>query len=211
MHKFNHAPVSQKKLHPGSAMGLSRLEVLSIANRSVFLQSPEDEQVYEAVCAASCILQPAVGDQVLVHLDGPDQPAYILAVLTRANPEDAHELVLSNAVRLKASDTHLQINAPSFGVCAEQGELRIDRFNGVYKEVTEQADTVSLVANQVKHTIGRFMGRMRDSFRLIEGLDRTQASNIDQTAQYQLSLNADITKVNAEHVVKVQAKKIDLG
>ena len=211
MDKLNHAPVTQTTPHPSGAIGLSRLDVLSISNRSVFVQAPEDEQVYEAVCAASCTLQPAVGDQVLVHLDGPDQPAYILAVLIRANPDDAHEFVLSNAVRLKANDTHLQISAPSFGVCAEQGELRIDRLNGIYKEVNEQAGTVSLVANQVKHTIGRFIGRMRDSFRLIEGLDRTQASNIDQTAQYQLSLNADITKINAEHVVKVQSKKIDLG
>ena len=211
MHKFNHAPVTQTKPHPSGALGLTRLEVLSIANRSVFLQSSEDEQVYEAICAVSCTLQPAVGDQVLVHLDGPNQPAYILAVLTRANPDDTHEFVLSKAVRLRANDTHLQINVPSFGVSAEQGELRIDRLKGIYKEVTEQADAVSLVANQVKHTIGRFIGRMRDSFRLIEGLDRTQASNIDQTARYQLSLNADITKVNAEHVVKVQAKKIDLG
>ena len=211
MHKFNHAPVTQTKPHPSGAMGLSRLDVLSIANRSIFLQSVEDEQVYEAVCAASCTLQPAVGDQVLVHLDGSDQPAYILAVLTRANPDDTHEFVLSDAVRLKANGAHLQINAPSFGVCAKQGDLRVDRLNGMYKEVTEQADTVSLVANQVQHTIGQFIGRMRDSFRLIEGLDRTQASNIDQTAQYQLSLNADITKINAEHVVKVQAKKIDLG
>lgn len=198
-------------MQPTVSAGLSRFDVLSVSDRHVYIQQPDDTKIYEAIRAASCLLEPTCGDQVLVHFDGPDQPAYVIAVLARADQSHEQSFKLSDSVGLVARENHLQINVQSFGISAEQGNFKIDCFNGTYQQVTEQADSVSLVAKEVNHKIGRFMARLRDSFRLIEGLDRTQASNIDQTAQYQISLNADITKVNAEHVVKVQAKKIDLG
>lgn len=200
-----------KSMPMGTSVGLARFEVLSVTGQSVYIRQPDDAQVYQATRAASCLLEPVSGDQVLVHLDGPDQPAYVIAVLARSDHTQEQSFKLSDSVDLVALGGHLQINAQSFGISAGQGDFKIDRLKGTYKQVTEQADSVSLVANEATHKVGRFVSRLRDSFRLIEGLDRTQASNIDQTALYQISINADITKVNAEHVVKVQAKKIDLG
>lgn len=191
--------------------GLSRFDVLYVTDRHIYIRRPDEPQVYEAMRAASCLLEPASGDQVLVHIDQPDKPAYVVSVLVRADQQREQYFKLNDSVGLVARENHLQINAQSFGISAEQGDFTIGHFNGTYNQVTEQAGSVSFVADEATQQVGRFVTRLRDSFRLIEGLDRTQASNIDQTALYQISLNADITKVNAQHVVKVQAKKIDLG
>ncbi|HEY7803662.1 MAG TPA: DUF3540 domain-containing protein [Orrella sp.] len=211
MHNVKRIRSTEVPMQPTVSAGLSRFDVLSVSDRYVYVQQPDDTKIYEAIRAASCLLEPTCGDQVLVHFDGSDQPAYVIAVLARADQSHERSFKLSDSVVLVTSVNHLQINAQSFGISSEQGDFKIDRLNGTYRHVTEQADSVSLVANEATHKVGRFVSRLRDSFRLIEGLDRTQASNIDQTALYQISMSADITKVSAQHVVKVQAKKIDLG
>jgi len=211
MRNVNLSQASVASVQANATLGLARFEVLSVDSGSVYIKQMGDDRIFEAVCAVSCILEPVAGDQVLVHLDGLDQPAFVIAVLVRTKPACETSYRLSDTVSFVADKNQLKINAPSFGISAVQAKLEIDQLQGIYKEVTQAAESVSLVAGEATHKVGRFIARLRDSFRFIEGLDRTQAGNIDQSAQYQISLDADITKVNAQHVVKVQAKKIDLG
>lgn len=194
---------------PGDSLG--RYEVVSVRHDGVDVVSQDGTELFNAICAASCLLEPAVGDQVLIHRDTASQDAYILAVLVRPSRQSLRQYVLSESVRLQANHEHLQIHSTTLGIQATSGEFKIDQFSGIYQHVSERANSVSLVANQVKHSVGRFFSRLRDSFRLIEGVDRTQAANIHQTAEHQILLKSDMTKIRSEHVVKVDAKKIDLG
>lgn len=190
--------------------GLSRFIVKEIVQGAVILQRDGDEQSLQATCSASCLLQPLSGDEVLVYLDHTEEENFVLAVLKRGAQAPRH-YALSDNVNLLAQDGHLHIVGHAVDLTAAQSEFKIDRFEGVYKDKSEKAESITTVANLVRHQIGRVISRIRNSFRLIEGLDRTQAANIQQTAEHQILLRSDFTRLRSEHVVKVEAKKIDLG
>lgn len=194
----------------GWSEGLSRFIVREIVQGGVILERVGDDQPLRATCSASCLLQPLPGDEVLVYLDHTEEEYFVLAVLKRT-AQTARQYALSNNVNLLALDGHLHIVGNTVNLTAAQSQFKIDRFEGVYKDKSEKADTITTVANLVRHQIDRVISRIRNSFRLIEGLDRTQAANIQQTAEHQILLRSDFTRLRSEHVVKVEAKKIDLG
>lgn len=195
----------------GQSELLAKHRVVGLVADSVVLQGDEEALAFDAKCAVSCLLKPMPGDLVLVHSDTVNDEHYVLAVLERPALAAEHEYVLAPGVSLKANDDQLQIHSESVDIQARRAEFRIDRFCADYNEISERAETVKLVATHVTHHVGRFIGRLRDSFRLVEGIDRTQATNIEQTAEHQMLLKSRITKIRAQHVVKVDAKKIDLG
>ena len=190
--------------------GLSRFTVKDVMPGEIILQCDGDDQSLRATCSASCLLQPLPGDEVLVYLDHHEEEYFVLAVLKRAAQAPRH-YALSDNVNLLAQDGHLHIVGNAVDLTAAKSEFKIDRFEGVYKDKSEKADTITTVANLVRHQIDRVISRIRNSFRLIDGLDRTQAANIQQTAEHQILLRSDFTKLRSEHVVKIEAKKIDLG
>lgn len=190
--------------------GLSRCIVQDVIQGEVILQGLCDEWSLRATCGASCLLQPQPGDQVLVHLDQDEREHFVLAVLKRGS-KTPNRYALSEQVNLLADGGHLRIMGHSVDLNANQSEFRIDQFRGIYKDKSEKADTITIVADLVRHQIGRLISKIRNSFRLIDGLDRTQAANIQQTAEHQILLRSNFTKLRSEHAVKVEAKKIDLG
>ncbi len=190
--------------------GLSRFFVKQMMQGEICLLQDDGGQSIRATCCASCLLQPLAGDEVLVYLDHTEKEYFVLAVLKRA-AHTPHRYSLSENVNLVAQNGHLHIAANAIELTADQGKFNIDRFEGIYKDKSEKADTMTTVANLVRHQIDRVISRIRNSFRLIEGLDRTQAANIQQTADHQILLRSDFTKLRSEHVVKVEARKIDLG
>lgn len=190
---------------------LVKHRVVGLVADSVVIRADNDSLAFDAKCAVSCLLKPIPGDLVLVHSDTTNDEHYVLAVLERPTSSVEQEYVLAPGVSLKATNDQLQIHSESLDIQASRAEFRIGRFTGVYNEMTERAQAVKLVATNVTHHVGRFMGRLRDSFRLVDGIDRTQATNIEQTAEHQLLLKSNITKIRSQHMVKVDAKKIDLG
>lgn len=194
----------------GGGNSLARFKIKDIVQGELILAGNSDDQPLRATCSASCLLQPLIGDEVLVYLDREEGDYFVLAVLKRAS-HIARQYALSENVNLLAQDGDLHIVGNALNLTAAKSEFKIDQFDGIYKDKSEKADTITTVAKLVRHQIDRVISRIRNSFRLIDGLDRTQAANIQQTAEHQILLRSDFTKVQSEHVVKVQAKKIDLG
>ncbi len=190
--------------------GLSRFTVKDIVQGEIILEGDDDGQTLRATCSASCLLLPLPGDHVLVYVDHAQEEYFVLAVLKRA-AQAPRQYTLSDNVNMLAHDGHLHIMGNAVDLTATQSEFKIDRFEGVYQHKSERAETITTVANLVRHQIDRVISRIRNSFRLIDGLDRTQAANIQQTAEHQIMLRSDFTKLRSVHVVKVEAKKIDLG
>jgi hypothetical protein len=193
------------------SLGLQRLVVIDVINDTVLLEGLDGETRLKATCAASCLLKPSLGDQVLVHVDSDEMEHFVLSILKRASDNAARHYLLAEDVSLRAESGCLQVNGHSINLEASEAQFKIDKFSGIYKDKSEKADSVLLVANLVKHQIGRVISKIRNSFRLIDGLDRTHASNIQQTAEHQILLKSSITKLRSEHAVKIDAKKIDLG
>lgn len=190
---------------------IGRFEVQGVTTQGYLLRSGDDEPATTATCAVSCLLEPIAGDQVLAYRDTGSHEVFILAVLTRSKASSHRSYAFSEAARLDVTGCNLKLQANSMQFEANEGDFKFKRFRGDYDQLSETANSVTLVAGELTQTIGRFWGRFRDFFKRVEGLDRTQASNIEQTAEHQLLLRSDFTKIRAKHVVKVDANKIDLG
>jgi hypothetical protein len=190
---------------------INRFQVLGVTPQGYLLVAANGDQTQCATCAVSCLLEPITGDQVLAFQDNETRETFILAVLTRSNANAHRSYAFSDAVRLEATDSDLKLQANSMHLEAAECNVKFQQFHGAYGHLSETANSASLVAGELTQSIGRFLGKFRDFFKRVDGLDRTQASNIEQTAAHQLLLRSDFTKIRSTHVVKIDANKIDLG
>jgi hypothetical protein len=195
---------------PVTESGLSRLVVTDVMDDVIIIQGLDGGPLLRSSCSASCLLNPLPGDLVLVHLDHESQAHFVLSVL-KQSAQRSRSYALGKEVSLLTDGSHLHIKAHAINLTATESEFRIERFQGIYQDKSERANTITVVANLVRHQIDRMIAKIRNSFRLIDGLDRTQAANIQHTAEHQILLKSSFTKLHSQHAVKVDAKKIDLG
>lgn len=183
-------------------------------------------QFSQAQAAASCLLEPAVGDTVLITHAEDDASCYILAILQRpAQAESGHlklpggnqiasdteglrlqanSLSLNAASRLDLSTAQLNINAVSAGVS-------IKHWQSWFDTVESCAVNVRFTAKTLSSQVGRLIQRLMESFRKVEGVDETRAQRIRVTAQNQHQIDAGHLTHTARGFVKIDGKQIDLG
>lgn len=208
--EFRNASSLKQLNFPSSYNGLSRLIVTDVIDDVILVEGQDGGPSLRTSLSASCILNPQLGDLVLVHLDHESQAHFVLAVL-KQSAQRSRSFSLGKEVSLLTEGSHLHIKAHAINLTATESEFRIERFQGIYQDKSERANTITVVANLVRHQIDRMIAKIRNSFRLIDGLDRTQAANIQHTAEHQILLKSSFTKLHSQHAVKVDAKKIDLG
>lgn len=207
---FRNASSLKQLNFPSSENGLSRLIVTDVTDDVILVEGQDGGPSLRTSLSASCILNPQLGDQVLVYLDHDSHEHFVLAVL-KQSVQNSSSYSLGKEVSLIAEGNQVHLKAHSINLTATESEFRIERFQGVYDDKSERANTMTVVANQVRHQIDRMIARIKNSFRIIDGLDRTQAANIQQTAEHQMLLKSSYTRLSSHYAVKVDAKKIDLG
>jgi hypothetical protein len=181
--------------------------------------------VYRASRAASCLLEPSVGDKVLLVTDteGAD---YVLAVLERAQAQGA-TLNLPANTEIRAAGGRLNvtardgINLQSPGEIGLQGgKLKVEALRG---DVTIQdlslvgdawrscVDRVKTVGKTFDSILERCHQRVSRSYRHVDELDQVKARQIDYQAETSLQLHAKYTLMTADELVKVDGEQIHLG
>ncbi|MEN5063138.1 DUF3540 domain-containing protein [Achromobacter aegrifaciens] len=155
----------------------------------------EDDGSYAVACdgriwtvqrAASCLLEPQPGDEVLIS--GPD-PAriYLIAVTVQADPArttlqaEGELLLRSGSIRMVARQLHATV-----------GEVRL-----VGRSYEAVMDRMTLMA--------------RLSQRSVSEMDQVRAGAIDFQAEQSARLHAAYTVVTGGDLVKVDAKQIHMG
>ncbi|WP_411885896.1 DUF3540 domain-containing protein [Polaromonas sp. YR568] len=181
--------------------------------------------VYRASRAASCLLEPSVGDKVLLVTDteGAD---YVLAVLERAQAQGA-TLNLPANTEIRAASGRLNVTARD-GISLQSpgeiglqgGKLKVEALQG---EVTIQdlslvgdawrscVDRVKTVGKTFDSILERFHQRVSRSYRHVDELDQVKARQIDYQAETSLQLHAKYTLMTADELVKVDGGQIHLG
>lgn len=178
-----------------------------------------------ALRAESCLLEPAVGDTVLLCTGGAGMAPYILAVLARAAPSRG-TLVLpgggalvgeAGCVRLTArsvelaGDERVKFGTPRLEVDALDGELRFARLGALAATLDAKVGTLSLIAASVSSRVGRLVQKARDCLRTTENLDETRAGRMRVKIDGRYQLDARHAALLAEGLVKIDGEKIDLG
>ncbi len=174
--------------------------------------------------ALGCLLQPALGDRVLVSLDG--EEGYILSVLERSQPQ-ASELRLSGDLHLNVAQGALSIETRD-GVLlnagamlavqtresllqAESAELCV----GTLSVSGERADSHWIEHNLQAHRVSEqatfHSAEYADAWRKVEGHEELAAGSVRQRIARDWSLSGETLDLFAEVTVALDADRIKLG
>lgn len=184
-----------------------------------------DGRAWHARQAASCLLVPQPGDQVLIS--GPDAArVYLIAVIEQADPgraqlETAGDMVLrsrsgsvalesAQAVRL-AGQQAVSIDTASLKVQAEDAHCVTGQMKYLGAEVAATIGTTRLVGKVYEAVMDRLSFLSRVSFRAAEEVEHVRAGSLDYRADKTARVHASYTMVTGENLVKVDAKQIHMG
>ena len=183
--------------------------------------SPELDRAQRA---ASCLIEPERGDKVLVsHVE--EGGAYILAVLSRAEPDKA-ELVLPGGVALQTEAGALTVRARKIDLQASEdatmqapnvtlgginGIVRFQRLEAAAQKMRAHFGAVHGMAQSMTSVVGRLVQRVGDSLRWIDDVDETRAGRVRVQVEDRFDVDARHASVRAAGQVKIDAEKIDLG
>jgi hypothetical protein len=175
--------------------------------------------------ATSCLVEPAVGDLVLVAAQSSGK-SYVLAVLEREAGAAATVAV--------EGDLTVRVGAGQFTVAAQEGvrlvsaaevsvasaAVRVDtRDAGVAVErlhflgsfVRAEVQKVKLVAESFDAVLDRWLLKVKRSYRTVEEFDQLRAARIDYVAEQEMNLHAKNALLTAEELVKVDGEQLHLG
>lgn len=203
-----------------------RGRVLGIEARTLTIES--GGRRYQAKRAVSCLVDPLVGDLVLVAVGDDDGAGHVLAVLERPEATRAGStLSVEGDLTLKTATGRVQIAAQegvdivtakdarvvagSVTVSASQGSLMVEAISVVGSVLKAEVDRVKVVGRALDHVFDRFTQRVKASYRTVEELDRLRAKNIDHVAEGTMKVHAREAVVTADGLVKMDAEQIHLG
>lgn len=196
--------------------------VIGVSGASIRVRSSLGEA--EARRAASCLLEPAMGDEVLVvyHARG----AHVLAVLER-DTETPARLSTEGDLEIGAPSGHVSLHARdgihlatpgdatiaanTARVSAKSGELVIDALTYLGAELTAKVDRVKTVATSVESIAGRWVQRLDRAYRFIARSEAVRAEYLDYEARAAFHVKAETTLVNSGGLTKIDGSQIHLG
>lgn len=190
----------------GSALG----SVVQQSADGVFLVAPHDGgERWLCPRAASCLLQPGVGDTVLVA--GP-QPGdlYLIAVITQADATQAH-IVTEGDLTISSRRGRIALEAPDLRMRAQKAQLNIAEMDYRGAEVRVTTLVARFVGRTLETVLDRLSVLTRSSFRLTEEVEQVRAGQIDMQATETMRLHAKNTLVTSKALVKVDAEQIHMG
>ncbi|WP_413763527.1 DUF3540 domain-containing protein [Variovorax sp. Varisp41] len=210
----HHAPDMQALLRrplpaPAAWTGNALGTVLQALPGDVFqVEAQAGGERWHCPRAASCLLQPSVGDTVLVAGPRRDQ-AYLIAVITQAYPAQAR-LAVDGVLTLQAG-TRLELAAPELDLQARKAEVEIGEMDYRGGEVRITTLIARFVGRTCETVLDRLSVLTRSSFRLTEEVEQVRAGQIDYQAEETLRLHAKNTLVSSKGLVKVDAEQIHMG
>jgi hypothetical protein len=180
---------------------------------------------FRAGRAASCLLLPEVGDEVLAVGSAPTH-WFVLAVLRRAE-RGRQKLALEGDTVLAVSGGRLdiecdrslnlrsgttaRIDSPRLSIRARVSRMITGKLSITGARAALSFDAIGAVARLVDAVVGRISTSAKHSSRSVEGLDQVHSGTIDYRAENMLGLHAQHLAATAKNVVKVDGGQIHLG
>jgi len=175
--------------------------------------------------AASCLIEPQIGDTVLVCASPQGHLGFLLAVLVQANPTQGQLQLPGGAsietsqgdMKLKGkslalhSTEALRLQSPVLKVGVNHAELQIKHAKGWFQSIDVQALRVSTIAKAITTVAKRLVQRVEESFRWVEQVDQTNAGRVRTKVDGHFHVQSRHTTLRAEGHVRIDGEKIDLG
>jgi hypothetical protein len=181
--------------------------------------------LYRARRAFSCLVEPMVGDVVL--LSGlPSGACYVLAVLEREADAPAR-LVADGDLEVRlpqgrfvvaaqegidlVSAQEVSVTAGGVRVNATEGNVVLRQLSVLGSFVRAEFDRIKVLAESCDTVLDRLLQRVKRSYRFVEEHDQVRAAQIDYVAKNNASLRGENTLITAKDLVKVDSEQIHLG
>lgn len=179
---------------------------------------------YEAKRALSCLVQPELGDEVLLALH--DEGCHVLAVLdregdapTRLVAEGDMEVSAPNGRFTVAAAEGLRFVTPAEAaiaavkvrVTASEGSLAVGALSYVGEQLVAQVDRVKTVARSVESVADRWVQRVERAYRFIAESEQVRTKYYEVTAQAAVNIKAQATLVSSGELTKIDGGQIHLG
>jgi hypothetical protein len=202
--------------HQGSAL------VLGLREQSYVLSERPDLQPWIARRAASCLLEPCVGDRVWFVVEaGPagQQRSFVVAVLEREADERPARLSVEGAPELHVqadrltlrADTQLGLQADEVRVHGRLLRAVLGECSSIVRTLFTHASQSTLVSKVVETVADQILAHSKTSQRTVEALDQVKAGTIDYRATGSAQIGAEHTLITGAELVKVDAGQIHLG
>ena len=207
----------------GNAPQLMLATVSGRAENWFFVEGADDCE--RCLRAESCLLEPDIGDTVLLCAGNTGVVPYILAILARVSPSGGTltlpggGAIITDEGNLRFAARNVEVtgeqrvalSAPCLEVSALSGDMRFHRLSGLMEALDAKVGTLSLVASTLNTTVGRLVQKARDCFRWTENLDETRAGRLRLKVEGRYHLESAHAAILAEGLVKIDGEKIDLG
>lgn len=175
--------------------------------------------------AASCLLAPAQGDEVLIAGPVPEQ-VYLIAVIRQADPSAAH-LELQGDVHIASTGGRISLKAAggldlsagesmdlaseTFALRSQRAQLTIDELDYLGRQAALAVSKASWVGSVCEVVVDRISQVADSVFRLVRKSDQVRAGRLDYEAEESVRLHGGHTLVTAKNLVKVDADQIHMG
>lgn len=180
---------------------------------------------WKAKQATSCLIQPLVGDKVLVSVD-PSNGCYVLAILERQKGK-TYSLAFDSDVELKvsngrftlasqegldlASAKDVNLVSSDLKVYSTRGEVGVDRLFFLGSFLQAQLERISLIAGVFDSVLERLSQKVKWSYRTIEESEHVKAGGLHYVAKKLLSLRGKYSMITAKKDVKIDGERIHMG
>jgi hypothetical protein len=169
--------------------------------------------------AASCLLDPAVGDRVLVAVEERGD-AYVLSVLEQRDPTAATISVegdltlrsLRGKVSVAAQEGVDIVTAAAARIMASTVDVEaMEALSVVGGALKAELGKVKVYAATLDSFFERVSQHAKRSFRTVDELDQVKARHIDYAASGNAHLRGENALVTAHDLVKVNGEQVHVG
>ncbi|KIG17322.1 hypothetical protein DB30_03379 [Enhygromyxa salina] len=183
-----------------------------------------DGRQFEAKRAASCLLEPEIGDEVWFVAQG--ERSFVLAVLERAEAAGVATLSVNGDAALRVngqldvhasagvelrSDAQVGITGAEVRVQAKLARMVFDEGTAVLRSMFSHVTNSTFVGKVIETVADRVVQSSKTSLRTVAELDQVQAGVIDYRASDAAHVAADQVLINGGQIAKVEAGQIHLG
>lgn len=198
--------------------------VVYVAGASLTVRVGDAERT--ARRATSCLIQPILGDRVLVA-GLADGSSFVLAVLERSEPDAKLEIALDRDAVLSVADGRLDLVAEKgVGIASQEAiAMSSDKLEVRTREATIALDDLfvmgkkaltrfarATVVGEVLETVAdTITQKAKRALRVVSEVDQVRAGFADYAAEKAMRLHGDNAFMTAEKVVKLDGENIHLG
>jgi len=179
---------------------------------------------YEARRAVSCLVEPELGDKVLLALH--DEGCHVLAVLDREGeaptrlvaqgdlevsaPAGSFTVLAQEGVRV-VTPGEAAVASGKVRVCTTDATMTVGTLTYIGEQVVAQVGRVKTVARSVESIADRWVQRLDRAYRFIAQSEQVRTDYYEVHAKAAVSLQAQTTLVSSGELTKINGGQIHLG